>query len=290
MTRKTGVIGYPLKHSLSPIFQQAALDYYKLDVSYELWETEAGQLPLVIENIRSDNYIGANVTIPYKESVIPMLDTLDTQSSMIEAVNTIVKRDGRLYGYNTDAQGFIKALRDDARFDPEDQDILVLGAGGAARAISFALVQQRVRSITLINRTISHAENIALMLGQLIKTSRMNTRVNILPWRSSKLLKTVDACKLIINCTSFGTRYSALEGESPVDSHLLHPGMLVFDLVYNPGETPLLKMAKEAGARTLGGLPMLIYQGAAAFTLWTGLDAPVDIMTAAAISEIGYKA
>ena len=105
MTHKTGVIGYPLKHSLSPVFQQAALDYYKLDVSYELWETEAGQLPLVVENMRSDNYMGANVTIPYKESIIPMIDSLDTQSSMIGAVNTIVNKDGKLHGYNTDTQG-----------------------------------------------------------------------------------------------------------------------------------------------------------------------------------------
>ena len=290
MTQKIGVIGYPLKHSLSPVFQQAAFDHYKLNVRYELWETEAGQLPSIIDNIRSGNYIGANVTIPYKESVIPMLDILDEQSGMIRAVNTIVNRDGKLGGYNTDAQGFIKALRDDALFDPEDKDVLVIGAGGAARAVGFALIQQRVRSITLINRTLSHAENIALALGQLIKANRINTQVNTLPWQSSGLLKTVDACQLIVNCTSFGTRYSSLEGKSPVDFHLLHPDMLVFDLVYNPGETPLLKMAKEAGANTLGGLSMLIYQGAAAFTLWTGLDAPVDIMASAVRKEIGHPA
>ena len=290
MTQKIGVIGYSLKHSLSPVFQQAALDYYKMNVRYELWETEAGQLQSVIDNIRSGDYIGANVTIPYKESVIPMLDLLDEQSSIIGAVNTIVKRDGKLCGYNTDAQGFIKALNDDAGFDPEDKDVLVIGAGGAARAISFALVQQHVHAITLTNRTISHAENIALALEQLAKTSRINTRVNILPLQSSKLSKTIGVCQLIVNCTSFGTRHSSLEGKSPVDSQLLRPDILVFDLVYNPGETPLLKMAKAAGARILGGLPMLIYQGAAAFTLWTGLDAPVDIMASAVRKEIGHSA
>jgi shikimate dehydrogenase len=288
MTQKIGVIGYPLKHSLSPLFQQAALDYYKLDVRYELWETEVGQLLSVIDNIRLDNYLGANVTIPYKESVIPMLDMLDEQSSMIGAVNTIVNRNGKLAGYNTDAQGFIKALRDDARFDPRDKDVLVLGAGGAARAVSFALVQQGVGSITLTNRTLSHAENVALALRQLVKVKKLNIRVTTLPWQSPKLLKATDNYRLVVNCTSFGMRYSPMEGQSPVDSHILHPDILVFDLVYNPDETPLLEMAKKAGARTLGGLPMLIYQGAAAFSLWTGVDAPVDVMTLAAKKEIGH--
>ena len=288
MTRKIGVIGYPLKHSISPIFQQAALDYYKLDVRYESWETEVGQLPSLIDTIRLNDYIGANVTIPYKESVIPMLDELDEQSKMVGAVNTIVNRNGKLGGYNTDTQGFIKALYDDARFDPADKDVLVVGAGGAARAVSFTLVKQRVRSITLTNRTHAHAENIALALEQMIKTDRINTRVYVVPWQSSELLKTADDYRLIVNCTLFGTRYSSLEGQSPVSSHLLHPDILVFDLVYNPAETPLLEMAKKTGARTLGGLPMLIYQGATAFTLWTGLDAPVDIMTSAARKEIGH--
>jgi shikimate dehydrogenase len=290
MTQKIGVIGYPVKHSLSPIFQQAALDYYKLDVRYELWETEAGQLPSVIDNIRSDDYIGANITIPYKESVIPMLDILDKQANTIGAVNTIVNRDGKLNGYNTDAQGFIRALRDDGRFDPENKDVLVLGAGGAARAASFALVWQHVRSISLLNRTFSHAANLALALGQIIKMNNLNIHVNILPWQSPDLSENIESSQLIVNCTSFGTRYSFLEGQSPLDFRLLPSDMLVFDLVYNPDETPLLKMAKEAGAGTLGGLSMLIYQGAAAFKLWTGLDAPIDIMASAARREMGYPA
>jgi shikimate dehydrogenase len=282
MTSKTGIIGYPLTHSLSPVFQQAAFDYLNLDIKYELWETDTANLRGRVQLLRSSDCLGSNVTIPYKETVIDLLDRLDEKSSMIGAVNTIVNENGILTGYNTDAYGFIKALQQDAQFNPQGADVIILGAGGAARAVGFSLVQEKVHSITFLNRTFAHAEKIAMALRKYAEFKKLAVRVDLLPWDAPEFIEVAAACHLIVNCTSFGTRFSSLENKSPIESRIITGNILVFDLVYNPGETPLLKMAEKAGARTIGGLPMLVYQGAAAFKLWTGIKAPESVMLSTA--------
>jgi shikimate dehydrogenase len=278
MTQHIGLIGYPLKHSLSPEFQQAALDCCHLDIRYESWETEADKLPSVINQLRQAQNLGANVTVPYKEKVLHFMDEVDNLASMIGAVNTIVNQKGRLIGFNTDVEGFLRGLCDDAKFEPVSKRTLILGAGGAARAVSFALLRGKVSYLAIANRTLARAEILAASLTKYSVAKGMQVELFAVPWQKTKIREIASHCQLIVNCTTMGMRHSALEGQSPLPATSIPEGALVYDLVYNPFETPLLKIAKEAGADILGGLPMLVYQGAASFKLWTGREAPVDIM------------
>jgi shikimate dehydrogenase len=277
-----GVIGYPLKHSVSPDFQQAALDYCKLDMRYEAWEVKADDLPSAINRLRQPQNLGANITVPYKEAVIGLLDQIDDFAGLVGAVNTVVNRDGRLAGFNTDAVGFLKALREDASFEPVNKKVLILGAGGAARAVSFGLLQGKVNTLIIANRSLAKAESLAGALAKQVANSKMKTEIAAVPLPSANLSKVVVECQLIVNCTTVGMKFSSEEERSPLVSRLIPKDALVYDLVYNPSQTPLLKMAKAAGAKTIGGLPMLVYQGAASFKLWTGREAPLDIMLSAA--------
>lgn len=276
MTKFVGLIGHELKHSISPLFQQAAFDYVGLDIRYEVWETEQGELLKVVEGIRQPSKLGANVTIPHKEAVLPLLDEVDSLARRIGAVNTIVNQGGKLIGYNTDSSGFLRALREDGAFSPRKKRAVLLGAGGTARAVGFALVDAGVRSLAIINRTLGRGEALASALKV------WNSEIVALSWKDGKTLNALVECDLVVNCTSVGMKDSATEGKSPLEARLVPKRALVCDVVYNPVETRLLKEAKKAGARTLGGLPMLVYQGAAAFELWTGKPAPVDIMMRAA--------
>lgn len=282
MTQYIGVIGYPLKHSLSPDFQQAALDYYQLDIHYEVWETEAESLSSAINQLRQPQNLGANITVPYKETVLHLIDEVDNLASLIGAVNTIVNRDGKLIGFNTDAHGFLQALREDAKFEPENKRVLILGAGGAARAISFVLLQEKVRSLIIINRTSARAEALVGSLTKYAIDRKIRTEVIALPWQDLRLRETIEHSQLIVNCTTLGMKYSSDEEQSPLTVDSIPRDALVYDLVYNPSETPLLRMARGVGANIIGGLPMLVYQGAASFKLWTGREPPVDIMFSAA--------
>lgn len=278
MTQHIGLIGYPLTHSLSPEFQQAALDCCHLDIRYESWETEADELPSVIDQLRQPQNLGANVTLPYKEKVLQFMDEVDNLASMIGAVNTIVNQKGRLIGFNTDVEGFLRGLCDDAKFVPVGKRALVLGAGGVARAVSFALLREEVSYLAIANRTLARAEILTASLPKYSVAKNMQTELLAVPWQKTKLRAIASHCQLIVNCTTMGMRHSTLEGQSPLAFVSIPEGALVYDLVYNPSETPLLKIAREAGANILGGLPMLVYQGAASFKLWTGREAPVDIM------------
>jgi shikimate dehydrogenase len=293
VTQFIGVIGYPLKHSVSPDFQQAALDYYELDIRYEAWEVKAADLAAAINRLRQPQNLGANVTTPYKEKNIHLVDEVDDFTSLVGAVNTIVNRHGKLRGFNTDAYGFLKALHDDAKFKSENKSVVILGAGGAARAVGFALLGEKVSSLIIANRTLAKAENLAGSLAKHAADNKINAEIATAPWQSSKLSQALESCKLIVNCTSLGMWSSSYEETSPLESNLIPKGALVYDLVYNPSETPLLRMARKAGAHTIGGLPMLVYQGATSFKLWTGREAPLDIMLSAAKQALtkigGYK-
>jgi shikimate dehydrogenase len=280
MTVTVGLIGHKLKHSISPQFQQAAFDYLGLDIRYELWDTDKDELPNVVEGIRKPSKLGANVTIPYKEAVLLLLDKVDQLARRIGAVNTIVKRDDKLVGYNTDAGGFIRALEEDGGFDPKGKRAVLIGAGGAARAVSFALTDAGVRSLVILNRSIERGKELAMDLKWDLKVS--DTEVIALSWKDGRTLTALSECDLLVNCTSVGMKNSASEGKSPLSMGLIPKRALIYDVVYNPIETPLIAAAKRAGARTLGGLPMLVYQGAASFKLWTGEEAPIDIMMRAA--------
>jgi len=290
MTKYVGLIGYPLKHSISPDFQQAALDYYRLDIRYTIWETKVEEVFSTINQLRQPQNLGANVTVPYKEEILSLLDEVDKQASLIGAVNVVTNQGGRLVGFNTDAYGFIQALRKDAEFEPRDKRVVLLGAGGVARAACFALVQENVTTLVITNRTLKRAESLTESLIGYARGEKRDMRIIALPWNSLELQEEIRGCQLIVNCTTLGMRHSAQERKTPLEVGSIPSSALVYDLVYNPSETPLMKTAIKAGARTLGGLPMLVYQGAAAFELWVGKEAPVDIMFSAAKAALDrYK-
>jgi shikimate dehydrogenase len=290
MTKYVGLIGYPLKHSISPDFQQAALDYYGLDIRYTIWEAKVEEVFSTINQLRQPQNLGANVTVPYKEEILSLLDEVDKQASLIGAVNVVTNQDGRLVGFNTDAYGFIQALRKDAEFEPRDKRVVLLGAGGVARAACFALVQENVATLVITNRTLKRAESLIESLIGYAMGEKRDMRIIALPWNSLELQEEIRGCQLIVNCTTLGMRHSAQERKTSLEVGSIPSSALVYDLVYNPSETPLMKMAIKAGARTLGGLPMLVYQGAAAFELWVGKEAPVDIMFSAAKAALDrYK-
>lgn len=274
---QVGLFGYPLRHSLSAAFQQAAFDALGLPFTYSPWEVTAEQLPDAVKALRAGERVGANVTVPHKEAVLPLLDRISPQAARIGAVNTIVREEGGLTGYNTDAPGFLRSLTDDAGFNPAGAHVLLIGAGGAARAVAFAVADAGAASIVIANRHRERAERLAAaLIGEGMPP------VTVIDWQPAALQDAVAAAVLVVNSTSVGMLHSASQQESPLDGVALPSGVLVADLVYNPLRTPLLAAAETAGARTLGGLPMLIYQGAEAFRLWTGVDAPVPVMMDAA--------
>ena len=283
MSKYIGLIGYPIKHSISPFFQQAALDYYQLDICYKAWETDPAQLQNVVNSLREPQNIGANVTVPYKEAVLPLLDEIDDLAGSIGAVNTIVKKNDRLLGFNTDAYGFIEVLDKEGQFDPEGKQVFILGAGGVARAVCFALVQRKVASLAITDGIFERAN---LLVENLISDTKgtppsskdSKPDIYAFQWENLRSPETLINCALIVHCTTIGMKDSPQEGQSPLSFEVIPKKVLVYDVVYNPWLTPLLRIAQEAGANILGGLPMLVYQGAASFKLWTGREAPVDIM------------
>jgi shikimate dehydrogenase len=280
-----GVIGHPLKQSLSPAFQQAAFDHLGLDVRYEAWPTPEERLADTVAGLRAPDRLGANVTIPHKEAVLPLLDEVDDLSRRVGAVNTIVNREGRLCGHNTDVSGFLRALRQDGGFDPAGARALVAGAGGAARAVTVALIDAGAASVTVINRTFSRAAKLVEELAP----DAGDTALHALPDVYASWAAAAVSCRLLINCTSAGMAGTREEKDSPVPIELIPSGVLVFDLIYRPVKTALMAAAEERGARVLGGLPMLVYQGAESFRLWTALEPPVDVMFAAARAGLGIR-
>lgn len=271
--RIAGIIGYPLKHSLSPVFQQAAFDFYGMPVRYEAWETLRENLAHVIGGLRDDSCVGANVTMPYKEAVVPYLDDVDADAVEIGAVNTIVNREGRLLGFNTDAEGFARSLAE-AGYTGADKTVVVLGAGGAARAVGVSLLRMGANSITFVNRDRSRAQRLVDDLSRLsgdcdlaIGDHDRITLGGLLP-----------RCDVIVNATTVGMKHGQAPDRSPLPADLIPSDALVVDLVYNPPLTRLLAEASERGARVVNGVSMLVYQGAASFELWTGKRAPVGLM------------
>jgi shikimate dehydrogenase len=271
------VIGQPLSHSLSPAIFQAAFDATGVDARYEKWPTPPEDIEARVTSLREDGVLGANVTIPHKETVIPYLNRLDPLARRIGAVNTIVNEGGRLAGYNTDVPGFARSLREDAAFDASGCRAAVLGAGGAARAIVVALIDDGAARIDIVGRT-------AARVDTLVSDLRAHAVTTALAAGDETSLREAD---LIVNCTPLGTRGSAGEGRSAIEASSIPRRAVVFDLVYNPPDTPLVLAAREAGARGVSGLGMLVYQAAESFRLWTGQDAPTDVMFEAGRAALG---
>jgi len=273
--KKSGILGYPLGHSISPYFQNAAFTNLGIEATYEAWPVDAAELPERIQDLRESDFLGANVTIPYKELVMPLLDEIDDWALKIGSVNTIVNQSGILIGYNTDTVGFLRAISEYGNYEPSGQDVLLIGAGGAARAAAYALMEARVNTLWIANRTYDRARRLAdefLEMGE----------VKPIGLDDPEFSKSAASASLIVNSTSLGMKHTSEAHINPLEGFSIESSTLVNDMVYNPLHTPMLINAENRGARTLSGLPMLVLQGAASFELWTGKGAPVDIMFSAA--------
>ncbi len=291
---RVGLIGEPVAHSYSPRFQQAAFDALNIAARYELWQTGAGELAARVASLLAPNYLGANVTIPHKVAVLPLLDVVDPQAARIGAVNTIVQRDEYLYGYNTDAPALLRVLAEnevgkEGAGDEQWGNIVslkgytavLLGAGGAARGAAFALVEAGVERLIIVNRTLERAQRLAadVQQGRDCQVFSLNDPDYLIPHPRS----------IIINATSVGMQRADGNEESAEETAPLPAGILerfnadtfVLDMVYRPTETRLLIQSRILGLRAINGLSMLLHQGALAFTLWTRQPAPLAIMRAA---------
>jgi shikimate dehydrogenase len=273
-TRVVALLGFPVEHSRSPAMHNAAFEALGLDYRYLPFAVPPPLLKDAIRGLRALGAAGANATIPHKERVIPLLDAISRDARVIGAVNTIVRRGVRLIGHNTDAQGFLRAFREDTGVTVRGGRFLVVGAGGAARAVVAALAMSGARSVTVANRSTARAR------GMIARFRRLFPGVQ---WAVTSLGAPPAAVgiRAVIQCTSVGMRP---DDPSPLPRGWLSPAVAVYDLVYN-APTALLREADAVGARCAGGLGMLLHQGALAFALWTGRRAPLDVMRRALVPE-----
>lgn len=272
-----GLVGWPVEHSVSPAMHNAAFARLSLNWCYKLVPTALEHLPGIIDLLREGRFRGVNVTVPHKRAVLPYLDEVTSGARAMGAVNTITVQDGRLIGHNTDAPGFLAALRE-AGVELPGCRALVLGAGGAARAACYSLLGAGIRSLIVLNRTQERAEGLVAGLDEL---SLGSAGAGAGPLTPQTLIASAREADLLVNTTPVGMWPRVGDSVWP-DAVPLPPHLAVLDLVYNPLETVLLRQARAADATGIDGLGMLIHQGALAFELWTGQMPPVDVMRAAA--------
>ncbi len=275
--RLLAVLGYPIAHSLSPAMHQPALDAAGLNCRYMALAVSADRLGGAVTGLRDLGLLGANVTIPHKEQVAGYLDEITADAALIGAVNTITVREGRLCGSNTDGAGFLAHLRAEG-VDPTGRPAAILGAGGAARAIAVALARAGVSRLMVLNRTESRAEAVAAV-ARLAGCSEARG--------ASPSAAGLAGAALVVNCTPVGM-YPQTD-RTPVLAEWLPDGAVVYDTVYRPFQTLLLQAAADRGLRTVGGLGMLVYQGALAWEEWFGRRGPVDLMSAAAVRALAER-
>ncbi|MEM2936331.1 MAG: shikimate dehydrogenase [Candidatus Bathyarchaeia archaeon] len=276
-TKVCAVIGDPVEHSLSPCIHNAAFQHLQLDYVYVAFSVKREELRTAIQGVRSLKIHGLNVTTPHKLDVIQHLDRLDESAKNVGAANTILNKEGTLIGYNTDGKGALLALEAN-QGNLLNKKILILGAGGASRSISYTLAQ-KARELVVLNRTVERAESLVKEL-----LTPFGDKVRYGGLSRSRMKAELEDTDVLINATTLGMHPN--EDETPVDQDLLRPNLTIFDLVYHPLETRLLREAKAAGARTIDGLAQLIYQGAVSFEIWTGKKAPIEVMMKAAQEKL----
>ena len=272
LNKFAGIIGYPLSHTLSPSMHNFIYQKLGIDVEYKKWEISPNNLKSHIEKINNENFIGANITVPYKEKIVPLLDEIRNEAKFTGAVNTIVKNNNKLIGYNTDVYGIEQTLDIKLKNDVINNAV-IFGAGGAAKAAFFVLLQRGLNNLTIVNRTKSNA------LKMISKFNNVNCDQTIITLNEKSQIKS--AClsaDLIINTTILGMKNSGYEDISPIDSTFIDSNSVIFDMVYNPTKTPLIKIALERNANIIEGLNMLVYQAIESIELWTGIRPSFDDM------------
>ena len=270
-TRLTGVIGFPVSHSLSPIMHNSAYEILGLNYCYLPLPLYPDALAQGIAGLRAMDFAGFNVTIPYKEQVMPLLDRIDLAAKKMGAVNTVVKEDGLLVGYNTDGRGFLQSIGESWDYYPTGQEVVVLGAGGAARGIVVALATAGATKISVANRNRDRAEK---MLHEL---ELPGCEVAVVELVGADLDASLEKASLVVQTSPLGM-YPDCGAQPIIDPNRLYPHNLVYDIIFNPAETRFLAGARAVGCRTANGMGMLLWQGALAFELWTKQAAPVEWM------------
>lgn len=274
------VIGHPIEHSMSPIMHNAAIQDLGLDYLYVAFDVPPNKLKEALKGLKTLNIKGINVTLPHKENAIKFIDKVDEIAQKIGAINTIKNEDSFLIGRNTDAEGANKALLD-AGCEITGKNIVIIGAGGAAKAISYSLASD-TKKITIINRTEDRAKKLVNELK-----SRMGLNIENKKYSEILLREEIGNADILINATPVGM-FPTID-ISPVSKKILHGDLFVFDLIYNPLETQLIKDSKEIGCQTLSGLDMLVNQGALAFEWWTNRKPNLELMKLKIIKYLGMK-
>ena len=271
-TKIYGIFGHPVSHSLSPLMHNSAFAALGLDCVYTAFDVHPDDIARAADAIRALGISGVNVTIPHKQAIMPHLDEVSPDAKHTGAVNTVKNEGGRLTGYNTDVGGFMRDAREELGISPEGASILLLGAGGAARAVISAFGMNGAKRIAIANRTPGKAEKLAEEFGRFFPDTVIYA---VDSGDAGAMTKELGLTDLLVNSTSGG-----MEGASGLEINIgaLGDGAAVYDLVYKPRETKLVKEAKALGHKAVGGLGMLLYQGALSFEIWTGENAPVDVM------------
>lgn len=267
-TQLFGVIGNPISHTLSPIMHNAALKTLNINAVYIPCHVSDEYISIVANAIRALHFRGVNVTIPFKQAISPYLDRIEGDAVYTRSVNTIFEKDGLLYGTSTDGIGFIRSLREDGDFEPNNKKVILVGAGGTAHALAYRLVKSGVTSIDCYNRNMTNAETLK---NELLKITGFTMEISPLEQLATLDLGEFD---LLVNTTSVGLS----DDQSLIAKAQLHEGLFIYDVVYKKGGTRLIREAKEAGCRCLDGLSLLVYQGAASFYIWFNLEPPITIM------------
>jgi shikimate dehydrogenase len=274
-TQLVGLFGHPVSHSQSPLMHNAAFMETGLPFAYAAFDVAPHNLEEAVAGIRALGLKGVNVTIPHKVAIMPMLDEIDPLAKKIGAVNTVVNVDGRLIGYNTDGMGYVRSLVEETGIVLDKQIVTMLGAGGAARAVAFTLAEKGVKEIRIINRSRERAALLAEHVGTIVPTKVVE---------QAEGKDVIADSSLLINTTSIGMHPNV--SEMPVPTEWLHKHLTVSDLIYNPLETRLLKEARAIGAQVHSGVGMFVNQGALAFELWTGQNAPGEIMRKVVLEQL----
>jgi len=277
-----GVIGYPVSHTLSPIMHNAAIQRCSLNFVYVAFEVCPHLLERAIRGIPGLGIFGVNITVPHKEAVMPFLDRISPEAQFIGAVNTVVREGEKLVGHNTDGIGFSRALTQEGNFPLIGKTVLLLGAGGASRAVAAQTASEGTKKLIIANRSLPRAQRLESDLRGKFPGLQCHS-VLLDDEAVGPLLPNVD---LLVNTTTLGMNPG---DRAPVSLTNLPKDALIYDVIYNPPVTPLIREARERGNRTLNGLGMLVHQGAASFELWTGSTAPIEVMRRALEEVLGIS-
>lgn len=276
---RLSVFGDPVAHSLSPQLHNPGLLEAGIDAQYVRLHILPSQLKEALQELKTQNFIGTNLTIPHKAAALEFMDDIDDTARQIGAVNTVLVEDGQLIGFNSDGPGFARAIREEFSVDLHDLRIMILGAGGGAgKAVAVQAAMDRCERLVLVNRTAEKAETLAAELAPFFKDDRLIgpvERLEAIPWDEQTLAPQMDHIDLIVNATSLGMKRSDPE---LLPASLIQPHQFVYDMVYSPARTHLISQAKNAGARATNGLSMLLHQGAISFEYWFNREAPLEAM------------